>query len=107
MSIERFVYEDECNNIILSGKKDVIYIDEYKIVESKGKLFVLLIKKAFDELSKVGYKKHQQYVSNEDWNSFLCNKEEWKVLEKDNLSVLIECNIEYAAKLIIESFLNI
>jgi len=104
---EKFVYEDGFNNIILSGNKDVIYIDEYHICDNKGKLFVLLIKKAFNELSKLGYTKHQQYVSEEDWNSFLCKKEEWKLLKKEKIGILIECNIEYASTIIIESFLNI
>lgn len=107
MSIEKFVYEDEFNYILLSGEKDIIYIHAYKIGENSGKTFVLLIKKAFDELSKLGYTKHQQYVSEEDWNSFLSKKEEWKLLKKDKIGILIECNIEYAPMIIIESFLNI
>ena len=104
-----FTYDEKYtdNLINLSGIHNVIYIDNYKVDEKYGKQFVILLKKAFDDMIEKGYTQHRQYVSKEDWDDFISKKTEWKILEIDGIGVFIECDIEYAVHLIIEIFMNV
>lgn len=105
--MERFNYDDGENKIVLYGNNTrSIFIQSYQI--NAGKLFVILLNKAFLDMEKLGYKTHTQYVSKKDYNDIIIKKPEWKLIciEEDE-TYCCECDIKLATSLIIDAFMSI
>ena len=105
--MEVFKYDDGENTINLYGNgSNSIFIRSYQI--NSGKLFVVLLNKAFSDMNKLGYKTHRQHVSKTDYENIITKKPEWKLIcIEDDGAYCCECEIELAASLIIEAFMSI
>jgi hypothetical protein len=81
--------------------KEVIMEEMYFIPEYYN-CFLLLLKKSINELIKEGFKTFIQLVSKNDYDKFLSNNKNWKIvyIKDDNIyvSCLIERAVEYIGK---------
>jgi hypothetical protein len=103
------IFEDglSSNMIEIFGDKDkCIWLKNYYVDETNVKLFAALLHTTFHKYVEKQFVKLRQWVSNDDWLSFLHKVDGWNVVQLDNtLNIrLIECNIESAAQILMESF---
>jgi hypothetical protein len=105
--MEVFKYDDGENLITLYGDgSNSIFIQSYQI--NSGKLFTILLNKAFLDLEKLGYTTHRQHVSKIDYENIMTKKPEWKLIcIEDDGAYCCECDIKFASSLIIEAFMSI
>jgi len=70
--------------------------------------FCKMIYNGFEELKKRGALSHKQYVSKTEYQEceFLSGDDRWELVNDDENVVLIECDIDDAAKCIIEAFVG-
>lgn len=96
------------NYIELEWSKNVCWINNMYVDPDNVKLFFLLIKTSLAKMEKKGCEKYQQLVSVDDWNLFLKENKEWRILSEntENNSLLIECDIKYSHELLIDSLLR-
>lgn len=87
---------------------DICWINKLFVDPDNQKLFMMLSKTSFLEMKKKGCTKYQQLVSEDDWNLFLKENNEWKILKQNNVdrSMLIECDITLAHELFMDSLLR-
>lgn len=102
-----YKFNDGATNNIIIMEKNVnnVWINSHYIDPDNCKLFILLLKNAFDTIKESGCTKYQQLVLKDDWNNLLKNNKEWKIIKKNDETLLIECNIDIAAILITDGFL--
>jgi hypothetical protein len=84
------------------------WVNGHYVDPDNCKLFMLLLKTALLKMKKKGCSKYQQLVLEDDWDAFIKENPEWKIILKysEMGSLLIECDIDDAPELIIDGFLR-
>lgn len=120
-----FRFTDKCTlNYVEFEKQDhVTWINSHYVDPDNCKLFMLLLKSSFEKMELVGCTEYNQLVLQTDWDDFLCENNEWSIVEKYSTSLdsqnrqdthtpelkntlLIKCNIKVANELVIDGFLR-
>lgn len=87
---------------------NIMWIHDYYVDPFKGKLFVIMLKRACDQIiEKHNCTKHMQYVKTHDW-SLLKSDAKWK-LEYEDIDAqvnLISCDILNAPVCICDAFIG-
>jgi hypothetical protein len=111
--MEKYFFESKKSDSFIELKKDIyetIWIDKYYIDESAYEYileFCEIINNAFETTKNRGGKFHSQFISRDDWNNFLKNDDRWELVKEcENEINLISCDIDDAAKCIIDAFLG-
>ena len=101
-----FTFSDKLtdNYVVMEINKNICWIDKYYVDSENGKLFVVLIKEALNNMKNQKCDTFVQYVDENEWNIFLKNNKKWKFLNNENGIVYISCNIDDAAECIIYGF---
>jgi len=104
-----FVFCDKISDNFITFRKnnEDVWIDRYYVDQENGKLFVMLLKDSFQKMKDKGCKIYKQYVSADEWESFLKNISGWEVLlhhDNDNV-ILIACTIDDAPTCIVNGLL--
>lgn len=104
----KFTDKATCSYIDMAWNDNVCWINYHYIDDRHLKLFMILMKTSFKEMKKKGCTKYQQLSLKTDWDLFLKENPEWKIIKENKYdeSVLIECNIDIASELVIDSFLR-
>lgn len=106
-----YSYEENNTNNKLEFTVDnnnVIWINNYYVDPENVKLFVVMLKNAFNTIiSNHKCDMYMQYVSCDDWNHIKGN-DNWKICKSDDaLGIkLISCNASVAPQCILDGFLN-
>ena len=98
-----FKYDFSKNYISFDPQEDTLelWMDEIIIDYEYPKIFIALLKSAFDKFSNIGYKKVIQHIPKEDWE--LVKDLKWlKKTYTCSSIITIECNIEDALENIIK-----
>lgn len=104
--MERCVFEDKTENYVITNLvKNIVFIEKYNVDEKNGKLFVVMLKNAFNDAKVKGCVKYQQTIYLDDYEK-LITKNDWEIIKKDDYSITLECDIDYAAVMIISEFMN-
>lgn len=93
---------------IFVDPQKIMWIHDYYVDPFKGKLFVIMLKRACDEIAeKHGSTKHMQYVTVNDWE-LLKSDTKWK-LEFEDVEAkvnVISCDLINAPVCICDAFLS-
>jgi hypothetical protein len=105
-----FTFSDKITENFIEFRKDGsnLWIEKYFVDPENGKLFAMLLKESFTKMKKKGCKTYMQYVSVEDWENFIKNIPEWKIVSLDNVKklMLLSCDINCAPVCIMRGFLD-
>lgn len=109
-----FKYTDKCtyNFVEMEKYNESLWINSHYVDPDNCKMFIILLKFAFENMKSKGCTEFQQIVLESDWNEFLHENIEWNIIEKykgnNNVpdTLLIKCNIDFANELIIDGFLR-
>lgn len=88
------------------------WINSHYVDPDNCKLFMLLLKSSLQTMKNKGCQYFEQLVLETDWTDFLCENDEWSIVEKyvsvDDVpeTILIKCHIDIAHELIIDGFLR-
>jgi len=105
-NIFRFTEKLTTNIINFSKSGKIALIDDYYVDPENGKSFVILLKSSFATMKKNGCIAYRQTVSTHDWENFLRNDTNWKIIKQYEDIVTIECDIDSAPECIIGGFIN-
>lgn len=105
-----FTFSDKITDNFIEFRQEgsKLWIDKYFIDQENGKLFAMLLKESFSKMKKKGCKEYFQYVTTEEWDNYLKNIQEWKIVSVDdaNKLILLKCDIKRAPICIMQGFLG-
>jgi hypothetical protein len=101
-----FTFSDKItdNYVVIKMDRNICWMDKYYVDSDNGKLFIVILKEAFDKMKKQKCDTFIQHVDENDWDCFLKSDNRWKVLNNENGIVHISCNINDALECIISGF---
>jgi hypothetical protein len=104
-----YVYCDKLtdNYIEMIIKDDCSYIQKHYIDPDNGKLFVSLLKEAFDDIKKKGITIYRQYVLKDEYSTIIKNVIGWTIIDddEDDDVVILECSVDDAPLCIVQGLL--
>ena len=105
-NIFRFTQKHSDNVILFSKLGKTAYIDNYYVQPENGKSFVILLKSSFATMKKNGCNYYSQTISREDWENYLKDNDEWKIIKEYEDIMTIACDIDAASECIVDGFLK-
>ena len=110
-----FKFADKCTynflELEISENKKSTWINSHYVDPDNCKLFIILLKSAFEKMKSMGCTNFEQIVTKEDWLNFLNENKEWEVIKTYSdfggvPAVAIKCNIDIAHELVVDGFLR-
>jgi len=104
MDYFRYIDKSTDNFILMGYEGTICCIDKYYIDPENGKLFIVLLKRAIDDMKNKGCRIFVQHVTKYDWDNFLKSNDSWEKINDSDGIVNISCPIDDAVKSVVAGF---